>query len=27
MIRADAYITKPFHPAEMLETVKKLLRS
>ncbi|HEY9693055.1 MAG TPA: response regulator [Oculatellaceae cyanobacterium] len=24
---ADAYITKPFHPAEMLETVKQLLRN
>lgn len=23
---ADAYITKPFHPAEMLKTVKQLLR-
>ncbi|MBW4574938.1 MAG: response regulator [Aphanothece sp. CMT-3BRIN-NPC111] len=23
---ADAYITKPFRPAEMLETVKQLLR-
>ncbi len=22
----DAYITKPFHPAEMLETVKQMLR-
>ena len=24
---ADAYIVKPFHPAEMLETVKQLLRN
>ncbi|HEY9696461.1 MAG TPA: response regulator [Trichocoleus sp.] len=24
---ADAYITKPFHPLEMLKTVKQLLRS
>lgn len=24
---ADAYITKPFHPVEMLKTVKQLLRS
>ncbi len=23
---ADAYITKPFHPVEMLKTVKQLLR-
>ncbi|MBD3882741.1 response regulator [Phormidium tenue FACHB-886] len=23
---ADAYITKPFHPAELLKTVKQLLR-
>lgn len=23
---ADAYITKPFHPEEMVETVKQLLR-
>jgi twitching motility two-component system response regulator PilH len=24
---ADAYITKPFHPVEMMKTVKQLLRS
>lgn len=24
---ADAYITKPFHPPELLKTVKQLLRS
>jgi twitching motility two-component system response regulator PilH len=24
---ADAYITKPFHPTEMLQTVKQLLRA
>lgn len=24
---ADAYITKPFHPLELLKTVKQLLRS
>ena len=24
---ADAYITKPFHPAELVETVKQLLRA
>ena len=24
---ADAYISKPFHPAELVETVKQLLRS
>lgn len=24
---ADAYITKPFHPPELLQTVKQLLRS
>jgi twitching motility two-component system response regulator PilH len=24
---ADAYITKPFHPSDMLQTVKQLLRA